>query len=139
MDDLEYVVPILLGLVLVLVIIAASENATIGSLNHQVSHLQGNLNLTREALNKSVRMQENLLRNYTKTQTALTAPDINKSIIIWTIPEKLPLKGQSYWFLLDMFVNHIDVSTNGTSNYLILDLGGFRNATRGLPFVPLVI
>lgn len=138
MADWEgFALAVVVGILIGLVLGSASQNSTISGLNTEVTDLKGNLYLTQSALNQSLRMQENLLGNYSRTQRALNAPGVNSTILIWTIPEPLKPKGLVEWFLLDDFVNYVNVSTNGTANYLLLSPEAFGNFTHAYAYIPI--
>jgi hypothetical protein len=89
----------------------------------------------RAALNESLSEQQAILTNYTKMQGTLNAPGVNESIVIWTIPSVVAKKSWTGWALLDTFTNQIDIRTNGTANFQIMDLNAFANFYFGKSYV----
>lgn len=147
MELARFAVPALIGMLLlggysVYVLnqydsLAGNYNTLVAEYNHAKSTIQNQSNTIsslRNELNNSAEIYHNLLGNYTRTNIMFQSPLYNHSIEIWTLPQQVLPNRYVVWELLDTFDNHISISTNTTSNAMILDIFQFVNFASGQPY-----
>lgn len=80
---------------------------------------------------------EALMQNYDRLSYRFVNPGENTSISIWTRNQTIPPRGSISWNLLDTFINHIDISTNSSVRFLIVDAPNFVRFSINSTFLPL--
>ena len=105
-------------------------NQAISTMNSQ----SNTISFLRSDLNNSAEIYHNLLGNYTKTNVMFASPLYNHSIGIWGLTQSVGPHGYIIWELLDTFDNHISISTNTTSNMMILGIFQFTSFVEGHPY-----
>lgn len=117
-----------------------SQNQSLITANHsletQVNSLKENNSYLSNQLNLSNREYNELLGNYTQSRSGFQYRYSNTSVGIWydmnaTI---LPSKWIE-WELLDTFVNHIQVSSNQSIDFVIFSIDNFLNYSAHFPYV----
>ena len=102
--------------------------STIKNQSNTISYL-------RSELNNSAEIYHNLLGNFTRTNVMFASPLYNHSIEIWGLTQRVGPGRYIIWELLDTFDNHISISTNVTSNMMILGIFQFTNFVEGRPYI----
>lgn len=87
---------------------------------------------------------ENMLQTYDQKSYDYITPSANTSLDIWGLHQTIAPKGWIEWSLIDTFVNRLDISSNASATYVIVDPSNFvqlyDNITlhQSTPFTPLV-
>lgn len=103
--------------------------ARYNSLNNNYSYASNQLNQSNHEYNE-------LLSNYTQTRIIYQNPSSNKSIGIWYgYNVTVPAGAGEEWQLLDTFVNHVDITSNQSVNFVIFSLNNFFYFFAGKPYV----
>jgi hypothetical protein len=143
MAKIHYV-PSLIFLLLLIVVgyNYSSLNSDYGDLKARYNSLSSDYNMLENrfqyvnySLGNSQRMYDQLLRDYSRNQTAFQAPSTNQSIPVWTIQQNIQPNGFIAWGLLDTFVNHIHLRTNQTAQFLVMSIRDYARLVYGMPYV----
>jgi len=105
------------------------------TLSSEYNMLENRFLYVNSSLSNSQRMYDQLLRDYSRNQTAYQAPSANQSISIWTIQQNIQPNGFIVWGLLDTFVNHIHLRTNQTAQFLVMSIRDYARFVYGMPYV----
>jgi len=105
---------------------------------NKTNKMSRELTYTKAALNESYADYNRLLGNYSRDQIIYQYPASKDPISIWNIKQNIDPDQTTYWTLLDTFVNHIQIRTNQTVRFEIIDLQNFANMKAGNPYVAIL-
>jgi hypothetical protein len=108
-----------------------SNAASYNSLYSRYSYQNGQISQLQQEM-------ENMLQSYDQRSYEYVTPSANTTLGIWGLRAVVPPGQWTSWALLDTFVNHIDVSSNATAQYIIVDLQNFVQLYQNKPYVSLV-
>lgn len=106
------------------------------TLRQEQRSLQANYSYVKSELNQSYYSYNMLLNNYSKTQIIYRPPTANQSIQIWTMQQTVLPNRFIQWNPLDTFINHIEIRTNQTAQFLIMDLNNYANYRANESYIP---
>ena len=108
------------------------------ALQNQYNFLSSNFAFQRGQLNELQQEMNNVLMYYDQQRVIYQNPGENVSLSIWSRDQTIPPGQWISWDLLDTFVNRIQVSTNATAEYIIVDQGNFVRLAQNGAYVPVV-
>jgi Tfp pilus assembly protein PilV len=121
-----------------------SQNSAYTSLQNQFNSLQGHYNFLsssyqyqRGQINVLNQEMNNVLRYYDQNRVVYQTPGANTSIQIWTRTAIVEPGSWTSWALLDTFVNHIQITSNATAEFIIVDLPNYVNLAQNRAYVPI--
>jgi len=117
----------------------SSLTSKINSLTSANSSLNNTLHFYAAGLNNSQAEYQNLLSNYSRTNTVYPNQALNQSIDIWSVNQTIRAAtngqpGLILWNLLDTFDNNIVLTTNSTVRVMILTVIDYANFRYGTPY-----
>jgi hypothetical protein len=95
------------------------------TLNTRYSSLLGRNSYLNGSLTELQREMENMLQAYDQKSVVYTPASANTTVNIWGLRQTIGPKSWIEWALLDTFVNHLDISSNATATYVIVDPANF--------------
>lgn len=108
------------------------------TLEGQFKFLQSSYNYNQGQLSELQQEMNNVLKYYDQQRVVYQTPGVNTTIPIWTRDAVVQPGTWTDWALLDTFVNHIQISSNATVEYIILDLPNYVNLARNAVYTPVV-
>ena len=115
-----------------------NKSSAYRSLQGQYNFLSSNFAYQRGQLNELQQEMSNVLNYYDQQRVIYQSPGANVSLSIWSRDQIIPPGQWVSWDLLDTFVNHIQVSSNATAEYIIVDQGNFVGLVQNEAYVPVV-
>lgn len=123
----------------------AQDQAQYNKLSGQYNALYSDYNAVRIAngylngsLNAVQQEMELLLQNYDHTSLVSRSPADNASVAVWTRDQSVPAHTWTAWALLDTFINNIDITSNSSARFMIMDLPTFVRFATNQTYVPFV-
>ena len=107
-------------------------------LHSQYDSLGANYTYVSSSLNQSYYIYNQLLGNYSRSRIIFNPPSANASVAIWTLPQTVPPGGLKEWNLHDTFINHINIRTNSSSTFIVLDLNNFARYSVGRNYTAVI-
>lgn len=92
-----------------------------------------NSSMTESQLLEIQKQYQNLLGNYSKTQTMNQNHD--GTYIIWNRPSALYANSLMVWELLDAFINNIQLRTSAPAHFMIMSMDNYVSLTTGQPYM----
>jgi hypothetical protein len=114
--------------------LAASYN----SLMDHYNNLLGKTNYLNGSLSGLQKEMEQMLQTYDQKSYVYNPPTANTTVSIWGRQQTITPHGSIEWSLLDTFVNHIDISSNVTAIYVIVDPANFVQLYQNKTYTSLV-
>jgi hypothetical protein len=102
-----------------------SYNSSYNSLYKDYSNLIGTINYQNGQISVLQRELENMLQTYDQRSYVFNPPSANASLNVWGRQQTISPYSWIEWSLLDTFVNHLDISSNATATYVIVDPANF--------------
>ena len=115
-----------------------SQNSEYNSLQSQYNTISSNYQFQRGQMTQLQQEMENMLQTYDQRSYTYATPGANVSLGIWGLKATVQPHQWTAWALLDTFVNHLNVQSNATAEYVIVDLQNFVQLYQNKPFVSLV-
>ena len=115
-----------------------SLTTSYNSLNNRYGSLSTNYAYQGGQISQLQQEMENMLQTYDQRSYTFASPGDNVSLGIWGLKATVPPHDWTAWALLDTFVNHLDVQSNATVEYVIVDLQNFVQLYQNKPYITLV-
>lgn len=112
-----------------------SQNSAYTSLQNQYNFLSSSYQYQRGQVNDLNQEMNNVLKYYDQNRVVYQTPGVNTSIPIWTRTAVVQPGRWTTWALLDTFVNHIQITSNATAEYIIVDLPNYVNLAQNRAYV----
>lgn len=139
-----YFVGLLLVAVLAIAVVSYNQSAydnldtAYNSLQSRYNSLSSNYAYQGGQINQLQQEMENMLKTYDQQSYTYASPGDNVSLGIWGLKATVQPNSWIAWALLDTFVNHLNVQSNASAEYVIVDLQNFVQLYQNKPFVSLV-
>ena len=115
-----------------------NQNSSYNTLNSQYNSLSSNYSYQRGQISQLQQEMENMLQTYDQRSYTYASPSDNVSLGIWGLQATVKPNSWTAWALLDTFVNRLDIKSNASAQYVIVDLQNFVQLYQNKPFTALV-